>query len=284
MTNIDQFESLFKAAAKTPFVLESVDLDAVLVVTDLEAEASARFLSDVQDFLSCLEREKPVQWHLTAGDQHRSVRDVLQQLERNGADLICTYRNLHAPATDYPYSLGVYLDVLSQATNVPVLVLPSPHRAGTAIPRDANVVMAIADHLTGDNHLVSYAARLTNRAGTLWLTHVEDEVVFERYMETISKIPQLDTETARREIMEQLLREPHDYIRTCAEGLREAGLPIHVRELVTMGQYLRDYQRLVVEQGVELLVINTKQNDQLAMHGVAYPLCVELRDTPILML
>jgi hypothetical protein len=32
------------------------------------------------------------------------------------------------------------------------------------------------------------------------------------------------------------------------------------------------------------LVLNTKQEDQLAMHGLAYPLCVELQDSPILML
>jgi CheY-like chemotaxis protein len=40
----------------------------------------------------------------------------------------------------------------------------------------------------------------------------------------------------------------------------------------------------VGSHSVDLLVMNTKQDDQLAMHGVAYPLCIELRDTPILML
>ena len=35
---------------------------------------------------------------------------------------------------------------------------------------------------------------------------------------------------------------------------------------------------------VDLLVMNTKDEDQLAMHGLAYPLAVELRQIPLLML
>jgi hypothetical protein len=35
---------------------------------------------------------------------------------------------------------------------------------------------------------------------------------------------------------------------------------------------------------VDLLVMNTKDEDHSAMHGLAYPLAVELRGTPLLML
>ena len=169
------------------------------------------------------------------------------------------------------------------SASVPVLVVPSPHRE-SRIPTHTKTVMAITDHLTGDHHLVSFAARLTDPDGTLLLTHVEDEVVFERYMSTIAKIPTIDTDNARETVLGQLLREPHDYIHSCAEVLHQAGPPIRIEEIVTLGHYLRDYQRLVEKHAVDLLVLNTKQEDQLAMHGVAYPLCVELRDTPILML
>ena len=88
--------------------------------------------------------------------------------------------------------------------------------------------MAIADHLTGDHHLVSYAARLTTKRGTLFLTHVEDEVIFARYMDVIGKIPSIETEAAREAILQQLLAEPHDYVGSCVEVLGEAGLPIDV--------------------------------------------------------
>ena len=131
-------------------------------------------------------------------------------------DLICTYRNLHHPARDYPYSLGVHVDVMTQATDAPVLLLPHPESSafqsldGQAI----RSVMAITDRLTGDHRLVNYARLFAPRDGTLWLTHMEDEATWERY----------------------------------------------------------------------LLVLHTKDEDQLAMHGLAYRLTVELREIPLLLL
>lgn len=283
MTNIDQFESLFKKANKPRFEFESVDLDELMVVTDDDYAQTDRFTDQVKDLLDHTLLEREITWHKVSGDEHTSVNDLLEIVNRVQPDLICTYRNLHAPASDFPYSLGVYIDVLSQVTEMPVLVLPSPHRS-TEIPTTTNNVMAIADHLTGDHHLVSYAARLTSEGGTLFLSHVEDESTFARYMEVISKIPTIDTAAAEEAIRKQLLAEPHDYIRSCVDVLREASLPIKVEEIVTLGHNLRDYERLIEQHRVDLLVVNTKQDDQLAMHGLAYPLCVELRDTPILML
>jgi len=283
MTNIDQFESLFKKADKPKFQLEQVDLNSLMVVTDDDHAQTDRFTDQVIDLLDHTLLETKISWHKVSGDQHTSVNDLLEIVERVKPDLICTYRNLHAPASDFPFSLGVYIDVLSQVTEMPVLVLPSPHRSAS-IPTSTNNVMAIAGHLTGDHHLVSYAARLTTEQGTLFLSHVEDKANFERYIEVIGKIPSIDTTEARESIMKQLLEEPHDYIRSCTAVLKEAGLPIDVREIVTLGHSLRDYQRLIEEHRIDLLVVNTKQEDQLAMHGLAYPLCVELRDTPILML
>lgn len=283
MTNIDQFESIFKKADKPRFKFEDVDLCSLMVVTDDDHSQTDRFTDQVIDLLDQTLLEKEISWHKVSGDQHTSVNDLLEIVNRVKPDMICTYRNLHAPASDFPYSLGVYIDVLSQVTEMPVLVLPSPNRSAE-IPTSTTNVMAIADHLTGDHHLVSYAARLTSKQGTLYLTHVEDEVTFDRYMQVIGKVPSIDTTTASEAIKQQLLKEPHDYIRSCVEVLSKAGLPITVEEIVTLGHSLRDYERLIQEQKIDLLVVNTKQEDQLAMHGLAYPLCVELRDTPILML
>ena len=283
MTNIDQFESIFKKADKPQFQLEDVDLDEIMVVTDDDHAQTDKFTDKVIDFLDTTLLEKEIKWHKVSGNEHTSVNDLLDIVGKVKPDLICTYRNLHAPASDFPYSLGVYIDVLSQVTEMPVLVLPSPNRAAE-IPNTTDCVMAIADHLTGDHHLVSYAARLTTKNGSLFLTHVEDEVQFERFMSVIGKIPSIETAEARDAIHAQLLAEPHDYIASCASVLKEAELPINVKEIVAVGHSLRDYQRLIEEHDVDLLVVNTKQEDQLAMHGLAYPLCVELRDTPILML
>jgi len=144
--------------------------------------------------------------------------------------------------------------------------------------------MAITDHLTGDHRLVNYAVALTEPEGRLYLTHVEDEATFDRYIETISKVPTIDTDEAREAILKQLLKEPRDYIRSCREVLGQQGVAVQVEKIVTLGHHLSDYRRLIDEHRVDLLVVNTKDEDQLAMHGLAYPLSVELRSTPILML
>ena len=50
------------------------------------------------------------------------------------------------------------------------------------------------------------------------------------------------------------------------------------------GHRLEDVRSLVEERGADLLVLETKDHDQLAMHGLAYPIAIELRETPLLML
>jgi hypothetical protein len=41
---------------------------------------------------------------------------------------------------------------------------------------------------------------------------------------------------------------------------------------------------LIEQHEVDLLVLNTKDDDQFAMHGISYALAVELRQIPLLML
>lgn len=285
MTNIDQFESVFKAADKPQFAQESIAIGKVVVVTDLEGEASQGFLARTKEFLG-ESLNGDATWELIDGSAFDTVESLVRRTTDDPPHLICTYRNLHIPAPDYPHSLGVYIDVLTQVTDVPVLLLPNPHAYPesefAASGRDS--VMAITDHLTGDHHLVSFAAKLTQAGGKLFLTHVEDEAIFDRYIATIGRIPAIDTEIARAEILKQLLEEPHDYIRSCREVLEPASTGLDVEEIVTVGHQLSDYKRLVDEHQIDLLVLNTKDDDQLAMHGLAYPLAVELRRVPLLLL
>ena len=42
--------------------------------------------------------------------------------------------------------------------------------------------------------------------------------------------------------------------------------------------------RALKAHAIDLLVLNTKDEDHSAMHGLAYPLAVELRNIPLLML
>ena len=285
MTKLNIFESAFKAADKPVFTYEPLALERVLLVTDFTQAEADLLLSSLRGFLGAVDGAE-TRWTAVAGTAFSDVHQLLELVEAQRPDLIATYRHLHSNAWHWPFSLGEHLDVLTQATSTPVLVLPHPD-AERALPhslRNTDRVMAITDHLAGESRLVNTALAFTRPGGTCWLTHVECTGSFERYMEVISKIPALETEVARETIAAQLLKEPHDFIRSCRAAIEAAGLKVGIEEIVTMGDRLEEYEQLIQAHEVDLLVLYTKDEDQLAMHGLAYPLAVELRQIPLLML
>ena len=54
MTDIDQFESVFRSADKAVFVHQPVEVRSMLVVTDLPVEDAGRFADTVRRFLGVL--------------------------------------------------------------------------------------------------------------------------------------------------------------------------------------------------------------------------------------
>lgn len=57
-----------------------------------------------------------------------------------------------------------------------------------------------------------------------------------------------------------------------------------VKSHVGRGHHLRDYRKLIEDNDIDLLVLNTKDDDQLAMRGNAYSLSVELTNVSMLLL
>jgi len=131
---------------------------------------------------------------------------------------------------------------------------------------------------------VNAAFAFTGDRGTCWLTHIEDAAVFKHYMTAISKIPEIDTETALATIASRLQKGARDYIESCRRSAEKNGLGFVVEEVVGQGQHVSEYKRLVEDHNVDLLILYTKHDDHLAMHGAAYPLAIEMRETPLLML
>ena len=286
MTRVDQFESVFRSAARTVFQPEPVEIDSVMVVCDGDGSAAEEFAARSHSFLRILDERENLRWVTVPGSEFRTVPDLLDRVETERPGLICTHRHLHSESWRWPYTLGEYVDVLTQATTTPVLVLPHPQRPEfqELAGRRLRSVMAMTDHLTGDHRLVNYAAHVTEPGGRLLLSHVEDDAIFERYMEAISKISTIDTDGAREEIRARLLRDPEDYVASCREGLARSAPELTIESSVTSGHHIRAYRRLIEEHEVDLLVMNTKDEDQLAMHGLAYPLAIELGTIPLLML
>lgn len=286
MSLVDQFESVFRSSVRDVYLYEKIEYGSILLVTDLDGEPLENLLGVVKNFLNVLGEPASIRITPVSGKEFNTTSDLLGLVQQKGPDLVCTYRNLKSRAWKYPHSLGEHLDVLLQQTSVPVLVLPHPEAAYAKKDAlgGAKTVMAITDHLSCDHKLVNHAARFTESEGRLFLTHIEDLDAFEKYMDAISKIPTIDTDDAREKIAGKLLKGPADFIESCRAGMREHDLPFTVEEIVMFGKRLSEYKKHVESQDVDLLVMNTKDDDQLAMHGLAYPLAVELRSIPLLML
>ncbi|NVB43105.1 hypothetical protein G6O69_35105 [Pseudenhygromyxa sp. WMMC2535] len=292
MTTLDHFESAFRSAAKDQFTWQPPGITKIMVVTDLDREPSERYLARLQQFLghflagSGSKTDQAVEWKLLVGSDYALVGELHRMVEDWSPDLLCTYRHLHSSAWTFRYSLGEFIHVLTQATEVPVLLTPHPKNDAIAEHAlvDTDVVMAMTDHLQGSDRLVNFAAALTQPEGKLWLAHVEDETAYERIMTAIAKIPQIETDPARELIRDKLLQQPLDYVESCRQAITGHRPELEVKPLVRMGQHLSAYRQLVSDHKVDLLIMNTKDEDQLAMHGMAYPVAVEIRDIPLVLL
>ena len=284
MDKVDQFESLFKSAAKEPFQRQDVRVTSALVVADGDEEAVKAYADQIRGFLPVLGAN--VRWTDIPSSAFSNIQELMEILEREDPDLICTHRHVGSPNQRWAWTLGEVLDVLTQATDRAVMVLPHPDSedAKKLPDRDTGVVMVMTDHLTGDGRLVSHALRYTTPKGRLVLCHVEDDTVLARYTDAIAKIPEMDTESVTELLRERLLKDPADYIESCQEALAEAGVPVTIEADVGFGHRLTTWKRLVDAHEASLLVMNTKDEDQDAMHGLAHPIAIEMRQVPLLML
>lgn len=281
MTNIDEFESIFRRAERDPFTYQPLDVADVVLLTDRDRDFAADAADAVKRFLPTLGDSK---FELVTGDRFGTVRDVLNVLEDNRPDLIVTFRHLQEGMLVPQHSLGVYLDVLTQVIDSPVLVLPGTS-AEPQIPQDlADSVLVLTDHIRGDARLVSSAAALAPADATLHLAHVEDDLVFQRYLATIDRIPELNSDAAREHLEATLLGDARQYMEAAIVGLENAGVPHQTALHVVRGHRLKTFQALMTESNADLCVFNTKDDEQLAMHGMAYAVAVETTDRSLLLL
>lgn len=281
--HIDEFQSIFKGAERQKFAYVDVPIRSVTIVTDTDKETAERLKQRLPVFLTRLSDVES--WRLLTRDDFSNVAGLLDCIDREQTDLIITYRHLLEESLVPQHSLGVCLDVLTQTTSIPVLVLPGT--AASPITFDERVcdrVMVVADHISGDSRLINYGARLCRDSGTIWLCHIEDDRIFERYMHAIERIPAIDTSDAREMIAARLQKDAEDFLDDCMRELNAEGPNASYQAIVERGHHLREYSRLIESHNIDLLVMNTKDDDQLAMHGRAYSLAVEMTSVCILML
>ena len=87
MSTVDQFESVFKAAAKTTYLHEAPSLGKVLLVTDLNDSQAALYLQTVRKFLGEILPEEDTNWIVLHKNDYQSVKDLLEKVEQHQPDL-----------------------------------------------------------------------------------------------------------------------------------------------------------------------------------------------------
>jgi len=281
---------MFRSAVKEVFTFAPPTLRNGLVVSDLSREASTALEGAVRELLSTIDSADRITWSDLAREDWADPRpgdpieNLLAQIARRQPDLIVTYRHLLDSNKDSPYTLGSVVDTLTQAIDTPVLLLPPPTAEGYQSLNGTHRVMVVTDHLTGNDELVNYGVEFTQREGTLYLAHVEDQADMERFLDVIDKLRQFDSNLAREEIPAKLLALPEDYIASIVAALQRENIRETLVPLVRLGHRLTDYRQLVDENEIDLLIVSGRDESQLAMHSMAHALAVELRDKPLLLL
>ena len=284
MVLIDEFESQFRRAAKEHFKFESIGWEKILIVVEkpevLEGhvnQLSANMLgskfaaSPKVEVFSLLPQEP--------------VTEFIKRIKEIEPSLIITHRHLFHLSPQQIQSLGIHIDVITQSTDIPVLLIPETDSCESHdIPTTFKKVIVLSDHLPKDSHLISYGISVAAENAELILVDMEDRLAFDRFIEIVSKIPEIDTELAREKVKEQLFKEAEEFQDDCLATLVELNLPLTLKKEVRFGSTVADFRELVSAHNADLIVMNTKDHEQLAMHGLAYPLAVEFTDIPLVML
>ena len=280
--HIDEFESIFRRSEKVRYEFEDLKIQSVVFITDQTGQETSGYMKQIEEFFPSLGNAS---WKTIQGDQYSNVGELLGLLQDDSPDLVITFRHLQEESLIPQHSLGVYVDVLTQVTQIPILLLPGTgKKPGSLEQQTCQRVMIVTDHISGDSRLINYGVRLCAKSGTVWLSHIEDDMIFSRYLDAISRIPEIVTKEAEELLKNRLLDDASGFIDSCIEDLNQRRPDLNYQSSVGLGHHLKVYRELVNQQNIDLLIFNTKDEDQLAMHGLAYSMSIEFTDKPLLLL
>ena len=97
MTNIDQFESVFKSATKEAFAWEDLKIQRVAVVTDGDRALADQVADRVQRMVDGLPVLAAAEWHVLTNEDYASVEQLLQMIGQLQNSV-----NLHVPQPECP--------------------------------------------------------------------------------------------------------------------------------------------------------------------------------------
>ena len=283
MSTIDQFESVFRSAIKPSYDPQPLSISKILWVSDLDKQDAEPYAQACQEYLTDAGSDLIGEVSILPKELSHDLNTLIEEISKRSPDLIVTHRNLHSDAS-FGYTLGDHIEVLTQVTHVPILLCPHHSHWRAEQLGAPKKVMVLTDQLSANPVLIDAALSLVRDQGQITLAHIEDESQFNRFIDSISKIPELDTEIARSSIQAQLFKETEDFVEAIKTALLEKQREVTVHSEIQMGHTLRTYVSMVEVHQIDMVVMQSKVEDQVAIHGLSYPLAVELDQLPMLLL
>jgi hypothetical protein len=282
---IDEFESVFRSADKPLFHLAPPPVRRALVLSDREPADADAFEDRVRRYVESGDPDSTLEWQSWHGDVPDTRQAFVDRLNAYETDLVVTHRNLHDAIRDPHFGLGVYVHVLTQSTTVPVLVTPSPDSPGFEQATESlGDAVLFSDHIEGDDRLVNWAVNFVSNSGALVLANVEPETTFRRYIHAIERIPGIQTDAAEERIGAELLKEAADYIAACRDRLAVDRPSLTTAAVVRMGDPLGVLRELLALHDRALVVMQSEDDRQIAMRGLAASAAVEFADVSMLLI
>lgn len=277
MLKIDHFASLFRAADKEQVDIPDVLVSRVALITDVSKEESNKLWERWKGIFPT-----PVEIILLDGTMTQSLPLLIEALNGVEVDLVVTYRCLHSDAWKYPYAVGSYIEVLTQIVSFPVLLMPHIHEDMKNYA-NAKQILLMSSELTKESALVGFANAFATKNSSLLLAQIDDKSMFLRIIDIISKIPQIDTDDAKQYISQRREQEMNDWVFRCKQSLSQKSNAPVVSQIDMLDPSMKQCAEVIEKHKADLVVINTKDDEQLAIHGLAYPIMVQFRHIPLLL-
>ena len=277
MLKLDHFASIFRAADKERILIPHIRISKVLLVTDVDKPESMKAWNKWKSFFPV-----DITMEVLDGEESRDISLITKKVKDSQCDIIVSYRCLHTDNWRYPYAVGSYVEVLTQMTDIPVLLFPHIYedQKEYSIPKS---VLLMSEDLKKEEELLGYASSLCNEESSITLVDLEDTVYLDRILSIISKIPQLDTDMAEKRIREQLQNESLDWVERSKERMAKCSAPPTLHHARLSQSSMSTCIEFVEQSDADMIVLNAKNTDQLSIHGLVYPFMVQFRSLPLLL-
>ncbi len=264
--NLDIFESVFKRSVKQHYDYEDFQPGSILIIGNSDhLDKLSNFISEYSHKFESFEYNSNFNWI-----------ELKSEIEKGRLDLILIQRQLGISNMDLTFSIGPVLESITQEINIPVLIIPHEFQ-GLKI----ETIGIGFDHQIDNSNLINKGLLMRKHLKNLELIHIEDESIFNYYLDAISKIPGINTEYAETNIKETILNLSGDFFRDVASKLENDKVKAGIH--CQFGETVQCYRDIIKDRKIDLLVFEAEDESKMAMHSLGHSLTIQFPNVATLL-